>query len=244
MENAKITGEVVSPQNIDEMNDEQFEAYIKSAEDGEVQAGETGAAEPAGDAENKPYMSFGTKEELQEYQNQTIGGRLREIREAAERDRENISELCSLAKQRYGVSDDDEAVSMLMGELTEHNAGNVGMSVEQYSLMNELRAIKSEASYQRRVEDIQNEWRRQEKALQNIVPDFSLEKAFENPDFYNSVVERHMTVAEAYPILKRETRSISEIGNLTNGVSGYIKRDVGSMSDREFDEYIKKIKNS
>ena len=110
--------------------------------------------------------------------------------------------------------------------------------------MNELRALKSETDYQRRVDEIQNEWKKEEAALKNIVPNFSLEQAFENPDFYNAVVENHMSVTEAYPLLKSNRYNISEIGNLTSGVGGYIKRDVLSMSDSEFDDYIKKIKNS
>lgn len=242
MENAKIQGEVVSPRQIDEMNDEQFEAYINSAKDGEVQADFSGTTEPAANAENAPYMTFDTKEALQEYQNKTIGGRLREIREAAEKDRENISKLYSLAKQKYGVESDADAARMLMGELAEENAENAGLSMAQYSLMNELAAVRSEANYQKQVAQIQEDWKRQESALKNIIPTFSLEEAFENPDFYTAVVERHMSIAEAYPALKQH--NISEIGNLTNGVSGYVRRDVSSMSDSEFDEYIKKIKNS
>ena len=237
MENAKINGEIVSPQNVDEMNDEQFDAYIKSAKDGEVQAA-SGTAEPAENA--GPYMSFDTKEALQEYQDKTIGNRLREIRESGER----ISGVCELAKQRYNTDSGEVALNLLKKELAEKNAGEAGLSLGQYELMNELRALKSETDYQRRVDEIQNEWKKEEAALKNIVPNFSLEQAFENPDFYNAVVENHMSVTEAYPLLKSNRYDISEIGNLTSGVGGYIKRDVLSMSDSEFDDYIKKIKNS
>lgn len=244
MENANLNGEIVSPRNIDEMDDEAFEAYIKSAEEGEVQADtNSGTAEPASET---PYMSFDTKEALQEFQDRTIGNRLREIREMGERDRERITNLCELAKQRYQTSDGDEAVALLTSELTAKNAENAGMSAEQYSFMNEIRSLRSEATYRKRVNEIQEDWKRQETALKNIVPEFDLDKAFSNPEFYSAVVENHMSIAEAYPVLKqsRPSYNISEIGNLTNGVSGYIKRDVASMSDREFDEYIKKIKNS
>ena len=237
MENAKINGEIVSPQNVDEMNDEQFDAYIKSAKDGEVQAA-SGTAEPAENA--GPYMSFDTKEALQEYQDKTIGNRLREIRESGER----ISGVCELAKQRDNTDSGEVALNLLKKELAEKNAGEAGLSLGQYELMNELRALKSETDYQRRVDEIQNEWKKEEAALKNIVPNFSLEQAFENPDFYNAVVENHMSVTEAYPLLKSNRYDISEIGNLTSGVGGYIKRDVLSMSDSEFDDYIKKIKNS
>lgn len=167
MENEK--GEILSPQNIDEMNDEEFNRYIESAETGEYSPESP---------EGMPGKEFSD-------------GR-----------------------------------------------------TELYSLMNELKRLQSENDYQRRVDDIQNEWRRQESILKNIVPDFDLETAFENPDFYEAVTENHMSITEAYPILKRQKYNISEIGNLTSGVGGYVKRDVASMSDTEFDDYIKKIKNN
>lgn len=239
MENANHTGENVSPQNIDEMNDEEFEAYIKSAEDDNVTSvGNTGNADPAENAE--PYISFGTKEELQEYQDKTIGSRLREIRE----EKEKFGGLCELAKERYNTADEAEAMQKLKDELTGKNADNAGMSRGEYALMNELRLLKSETEYNKRVDAIRNEWKKQEAALKNIVPDFDLERAFENTDFYDAVVGRHMSITEAYPLLQKQSYSISEIGNLSGGVGGYIKQDVASMSDKEFDEYIKKIKNS
>ena len=103
------------------------------------------------------------------------------------------------------------------------------------------------ASYSQRIGDIQNDWVRQSNALKQIIPDFDLEEAFANPDFYRAVVEEHKTLAEAYPLLKKKQkprRAISEVGNLSNGVAGNIKHDVKTMSDKEFEEYIRKIKNS
>lgn len=101
--------------------------------------------------------------------------------------------------------------------------------------------------YSQRIGDIQNDWVRQSNALKQIIPDFDLEEAFANPDFYHAVVEEHKTLAEAYPLLKKKQqprRAISEVGNLSNGVAGNIKHDVKTMSDKEFEEYIRKIKNS
>lgn len=249
MENAGNNGEFVSPQSIDEMNDEEFEAYIKSAEDGSLPNGNipngnlqsdklsdgksTDVAESADDAE--PYMSFATKEALQEYQDKTIGSRLREIRQS----KEEIDGIYELAMQRYDTADKKEAMHMLQSELS----AECDMA-EEYSASDKLRALQNEIGYQRRVNDIQNEWKRQASALKNIVPDFDLEQAFENRDFYNAVVENHMSITEAYPVLKKRSYNISEIGNITSGVNGYIKRDIASMSDKEFDDYIKKIKNS
>lgn len=242
--------EVVSPQNIEEMNDEEFDAYIESAKDrdGEVQASPgSGAAEPAEkSAEDGPYMSFETKEELQEYQDRTIGRRLKEIREAGEREMRNIKGVLELAKQKYKTSDDTRAITRLFEELEEQNARREGLSKSGYRAARELRSLKDKVNYQRRVDAIRDEWTRQGEALRKIAPDFDLEKAFENPEFYTRVVDKRQTLAEAYSAIvkKPPRRSISEIGNLKNGVAGHISHDVRSMSDAEFENYIRKIKNS
>lgn len=248
-ENAIIeNGELVSPREIDKMNDEEFDAYIESAkEGGEVQAAEdSGDAEPAEDAEQVPYMSFNSKEELQEYQDRTIGDRLREIREAGESERRELANISELARARYGIENDADAISSLIAELEEQNASDSGMTPGEYSLSREIKALGSRLNYENKVDEIQNEWLRQSEALKRIVPNFDIEEAFRNPEFYRQVVYQHRTLAEAYPALaeRPKRRTISEIGNLTNGVCGSVKHDVASMSDREFDDYIKKIKNS
>ncbi len=230
-ENAKITqGEVVSPQPIEEMDDDAFEAYIESAkEEEEPQETKSGDAEPA-ENEKKPYKSFATKEELQAYQDKTIGNRLKEIREAGERERKIFSEIYDFAKKRYAKDDGMEAINLLMAERKREDA---------------MEDIKKSLSHERRVEEITRDWEQQAEALKNIVPDFDLEKAFENPDFYKSVTMEQKTLAEAYPTLlkRQERRAIKEVGSLTNGVMGSITHDIKSMSDKEFDDYIKKIKN-
>lgn len=104
----------------------------------------------------------------------------------------------------------------------------------------------SEMEFNRRVEEIQDDWRRQGDLIKGLDPSFDLEKAFQNPDFYDAVVNGGKTVVSAYTALnvKVPRRNISEIGNLTSGVCPSVSHDINSMSDREFDDYIRKIKNS
>lgn len=239
-ENAKVNqGEIVSPQKIENMDEDTFLEYIESAKNSDVEVQDDEVSDQAESAEEtKPYMSFKTKEDLQEYQNQTIGKRLKEIREAGEREKEQLSAVFDLAKARYNTNNDFEAVSRLLEELGTQN--------HQTSVQRQIDRVNDEINYQRRVDDIKNDWIRQGEALEKIVPDFDLEEAFQNPDFYNCVVNRNMTIAEAYPVLKKKVsrKNISEIGNLSGGIAGHISHDVKSMSEKEFDDYIKKIKNS
>lgn len=133
--------------------------------------------------------------------------------------------------------DNDEEYGVNPAEETREND-------ERLFSADELKALQNELNYQQRVADIQNEWKKQAAVIKNIVPDFDLETAFENSDFYDAVTEQRLSIAEAYPLLERQRRNIAEIGSLSGGVGGYVRRDVASMSDEEFDDYIKKIKNS
>lgn len=222
-------GEIVQPQRIEEMDADAFEAYIESVkhQEGEVQASQSGTAEPAN---NEPYMTFQTKEALQDYQNKTIGKRLQEIREHAEREQKKYEELLHLAQNRYQTSEPQEALDRLSDELQNQNEGH-----------------KNTAELEQMAQNIQEDWERQASALHKLVPDFSLVDAFFDPEFYRRVVEEHATIAEAYlSIQKKEApqRTIREVGNATNGISGKVNTDVNSMSDREFEDYIKKIREN
>ena len=111
---------------------------------------------------------------------------------------------------------------------------------------NENFDLSQQAEYERRIEAIQSEWKRQGDMIKQLDSTFDIEEAFENPEFYDLVVNKGNSVTEAYSEVyaKRPRRSISEIGNLTNGVCPSANHDIKSMSDREFEEYIRKIKNS
>lgn len=224
-------GEAVQPQGIESMDAEAFEAYIESVknQDGEVQASQSGSAEPA---DNAPYMTFATKEDLQDYQNKTIGKRLQEIREHAEEEQKKYGDLLQLAQSRYQTSDEETALERLSAELKNNYEGHK---------MQDSHALEQMA------EDIQEDWERQASALHKLVPDFNLVDAFFNPEFYRKVVDEHASIAEAYlSIQKKEMpqRTIREVGNVTNGISGKVNTDVNSMSDREFEEYIQKIREN
>ena len=91
-----------------------------------------------------------------------------------------------------------------------------------------------------------NEWLSQEKALKRIVPNFSLQQAFANPQFKKLVVDDGMDIIDAYeklnPKKAEETAVIDEIGRSSTGAAnGSTGQDVESMSDEEFRRYIKRI---
>lgn len=91
-----------------------------------------------------------------------------------------------------------------------------------------------------------NEWLSQEKALKRIVPNFSLQQAFANPQFKKLVVDDGMDIIDAYeklnPKKAEETAVLDEIGRSSTGAAnGSTGQDIESMSDEEFSRYIKRI---
>lgn len=157
------------------------------------------------------------------------------IASAKKSDNEKVNalpkELLDMAKKVYGIEDENELAKLVERDLEEFSDENDFSKADDYNP---------------RVEEIQNDWLRQGKVLESVIPGFKLEEAFANPDFVRCVAEENKTLIEAYAEImkKRPRRAISEVGNLSNGIGGNIRHDVKSMSDSEFDEYIKKIKNS
>lgn len=90
-----------------------------------------------------------------------------------------------------------------------------------------------------------NEWLSQEKALKKIVPNFSLNQAFANPQFKKLVVDDGMDIIDAYQQLnpqKAESPAVlDEIGRSAAGANGSSGQDVESMSDEEFSRYIQRL---
>lgn len=90
-----------------------------------------------------------------------------------------------------------------------------------------------------------SEWQAQEKILKKSVPNFDLRKALENPQFKKMLIEDGMDVIDAYeainPKASKELPVLDEVGRSVSGSSGVTSHDVSSMSDDEFDRYIKRL---
>ena len=265
--------EVVSLPNIEDMTDEEFEEYIASAKDGEVQAEAAADSRSVAEVEQektpaieqnqsedtkKPFMQFATQEELQQYQDKTIGKRIAQMREKYAPYKERSDRLAEIARSFYGTEDAEAAVENLMNDLTEQNANKAGQTLEQYErnlrLERDAKAYRDQQKQQEETERIQQEWTRQTERLKQIVPEFDMKTALENPDFYQKVVQEGYSLIEAYMLTNRKAekanvqtapprvrRAIQEVGAQKNGIGGNIKQDVKSMSDQQFDDYIRQI---
>lgn len=223
--------EITEPQKtVDEMSDDEFLSYIKSAQDGNVEVqdktadkpsaqdeikdseedsseGETGDADPASN-EDKPFKVFLTQTEYQSEFDRIIGERLKKSRESIE----TLEGLKRHALSFYGGDDGDTALRQLIEDLQQQNADKKGVSVEDYKQQSQdsmdAQKYREEQSRilseQERVTQIQQKWQTESEELKRIVPDFDFAKAMQNQAFYDSIING-MSVTGAYLAVNRQT---------------------------------------
>lgn len=223
--------EITDPQpqkTVDEMSDDEFLSYIKSAQDGNVEvqdntarqseadAAEQGAAEkddtgdadPA-DVENKePFKVFNTQAEYQSEFDRIMGERLKKSRESVE----ILEGLKRHALSFYGGGDGDTALRQLIEDLQQQNADKKGVSVEDYKQQSQdsidAQKYREEQSRilseQERVAQIQQKWQTESEELKRIIPDFDFAKAMQNQAFYDNIING-MSVTGAYLAVNRQT---------------------------------------
>lgn len=223
--------EITEPRkDVENMSDEEFLSYIKSAQNGDVEvqndsvkeekteaadeettpaeakAG-TEDADSAGAAE-KPFKVFNTQEEYQGVIDGIIGERLKKSREGME----SLERLKRYALNFYDTDDGDAALSQLMEDLQQQNADKHGVSMEEYERQTrdsiDAQKYREErervSNEQQRIAQIQQKWQNESEELKKIVPAFDFAKAMQNQTFYNGIVSG-MSVSTAYLAANKST---------------------------------------
>lgn len=235
-----------------------------AAADGQGSESDTGKTEsgPTQTEEKpEPFMQFATAADLQAYQDKTIGNRLRQLREQYAPAKEKLEQVFSVVKEFYAMEDQEEALKTLLADLQAQSAEKKGVPVEemirQQALERDAMAYRkqqrAEQEQKQAVTQIYTDWERQAEHLRQIVPDFDLKTAFQNPEFYQKVVEGGYSLSEAYMAVEKSRpkpkpqaaarRPIQEAGAQNTAVAGKIRQDVGAMTDSEFLSYIRRIQN-
>lgn len=255
---AEATQGVVTepPKDIEEMSDDEFESYINSAQDDfdEMQnENNTGDAVPADVSRNEPFKVFKTQEDYQGEFDRIIGERLKKSRESME----TLEGLKQHALNFYDASDGDSALRQLVDDLQQQNAEKHGMSVEDYERQmrdsidaQKYRNEQGRKLYeQQRIADIQQRWRAESAELKKIVPAFDFGAAMQDKTFYENIVDGK-SVSNAYLAANRNTsapsaktrRVIQQNGNTRGGSAGVVEANPAAMSDRDFANYIDRLK--
>jgi len=200
------------------------EAAAEAAENG-VTPEEVESAEGAEGAQ-EPYRTFGTEDEynsaLDAYANDRYGERLSQ----ADADHAQLDRLAQLADGYYG----EGGVDALIADLEQLNAQRAGQEVDAYrraqtdaaDLARYRAAEKEQQEAQQRQQEAQQRimesWQRQAEYLKRSVPDFDLDKAFENPQFAE-MVTNGASIDGAYYAMNPLTASGGPLP-LSGGVSG------------------------
>lgn len=265
-------GENAAPRiNTNEMSDEDFDAYLKSVKDGTVDndtanndkaaakndTGHTADSDTEPDRareEAKPFKTFQTQQDWQKTIDTIVGERLKSSRES----KEQLDKIVQQAADFYGIEDSATAISQLIEDLRSQNADKSGVDVETYTKRQQdaidaqryREQRQAEADKSKRINDIQNRWKQESEELRKVVPGFDFTKAMENQAFYDRIVDGQ-SVSMAYLACntaqkaqeKPKRRAIEQNGNSKSGGTGQVFANPETMSDADFDTYIRRIRN-
>ncbi len=246
--------EVVSPQ---EFSDEEFDDYIDGVKNGtEVPTREE--ANPQAEEEeekqeeekHEPYRSFETEEEFRGFVQKVISDRFRNSKEA------EYEDLGRKAQVIFGGESPKEGLNNMLTEFGKQKAEEIGIEPEEYERDMRDRAdaeayrrqIAEAAEREKAVASIQNEWIKDSENLKKAVPDFDFAKAMENDKFRElvlggaSVSAAYITLMHTSPQEGAAKKVIREVGASSPGVRESEKQAPMSMTDAEFDRYIKSIR--
>lgn len=229
------------------------------------EAGKGDGKDSGGDAVAQPYKSFASQEEWQSTIDRIIGDRLKTTRAAMK----EYDALKRTITDYYGIEDADRAVQMLLGDMTEQAAASRGIDAQTYRRLQESEQQNREyaeqlrqaqqreqmAAQRGRVAAIQSDWQRQADALCRTVSDFDLNAYMQNKEFVGYVVERGLSIADAYYLVnrtqqmqkaqqkaeaKKDRQPVHENG-ASRAMGGSTYSDVSKMSDADFEKYLERL---
>ena len=251
--------------NIDDMTDEEFFKYLETAQTEETdepkrvnmsevaeQTAEDTADTPDSEKDgaekaSAPFKVYRSQEEWQSEIDGIIGKRLKSNREQTE----SYNKILSIAEDFYGK---ENALEGLIKDLRAQAAEKRSISPDEYAKRIELEEKARLYDEQTALAEAQQKqaqtlrsWQTQSEELRKTVPDFDFEKALADTEFYDRIVKGY-SVADAYnltkktapsvPVSKRKPVKQGALYSQAGGSQGEI--DVSKMTDKEFDDYLKK----
>lgn len=228
--------------NIENLTKEEFDDYVERLINGEDTAEQTPEQTPEETPEQTPEE---TPEETPE----------QAPAQAAEPD-ERLVRLSDIARAKYPDKSGEEAMVQLLEDMEREEGENRGLDAESFRRAQteerEYDAWREERAQRERQEQAAAQtvraWREDEARLRTLIPSFSLEKAFENEEFKRRVAQNGESVFEAYAAMnpKKEEKkraAVDEAGlSAQAGGQEFKEADVTRMPRKQFDEYIRRIK--
>ncbi len=247
--------------NPSQMTAEAFKEYISGIKDKEPEDDLPDAGTPDG-AEDEPENADESEPERDKSEGKLtqaevdaiVKSRIAENNRAMSKRYSVYDELGDEAMRFYG-GNRDEAVKQMLADLRGQNAEQMGMSEEKYADMRRTEDKARRYDEQERARnDAQAEqdaiikrWREQSDELKEIVPDFDFVKAMENADFKKAIFAGK-SVSAAYMLSNKERaakpqrKSIRQEAAKRQPASAKAEFDPTSASDKDFNDYINKIR--
>lgn len=164
--------------------------------------------------------------------------------------------LMSHIKKLYPDLTEEDAVDRFLEAADREAAEAEGLPYEEYINQRQEREefdrFKAEREKKRQDEEALNaiveKWQADTERMKNIIPGFDFEKAMEQSQFRDKVINEGKDIISAYfelnPINKppeASARRDIEVGDMPGGVSGFKSPlDIEKASEEEFREYLRK----
>lgn len=212
-------------------------------------------------AANQAFRTFETQQQWQAEIDRIIGDRLKNTHKVMD----EYDALKRTLSDYYGAKDADEAVRLFREDIEGQMAEREGVNVDVYRRVQN--AEQENAQYRRQLEAInearreeqrqaqaraiQADWENQAAELKKAVSDFDLKANMQNSEFADYVVNRGLSIADAYYLTRRaeqmtkasqrqERRPIHENGAMQKTSGGSAYTDINKLSDSDFEKYLEK----
>lgn len=231
----------------------------------------SGAQERAEEAEDEggkqpqavgqAFKTFETQAEWQSEIDRIIGDRLKNTHKTID-EYEGLKRTLS---DYYNTTDTGEALRLFREDIESQMAEREGVDLDMYRRvqnteqenaqykrqLEELNAARREEELNAQARAIQTDWEGQAEALKKAVPDFDLRANMQNSEFADYVVNKRLSIADAYYLTRRAEqmtknnqkqarRAVHENGAMQRSSGGSTYTDINKMSDADFEKYLER----
>ena len=210
-------------------------------------------------APTAPFKTFATEKEYQAEIDRIFSKRHKDYKDKNDR----IDYFQNALKRFYGTDSVDDALKAFDAQVLESEAERRGMSTDDVATMHELErkanAYDEQMAQRDAIEAVRARLAEEEQSIRETDPDFDLNKAYEQSADFKRVLNDTGSVYRAYLSIDKtahqppatpqkqppakQQRTFRETGSMRQSAAGRVETDVSKLSDKDFEDYIKKIKD-
>lgn len=223
------------------------------------EASKNGAEDPeAAPKEDEPFKTFATEKEYQAEIDRIFSKRHKDYKETERK----LSQFQDALKKFYKM-DIDDAVAAFEAQTLEQVAQENGLSKEEakerIDVERKAKAYDDEKAEREAVEAVRKRLADEENAIKEFDPNFDMSKLYEENEGFRKILTETGSVYKSYLACKKQAfeaakqekqsqppkqqRTFREAGSMKKASAGRVETDASKLSDKDFEAYIRKIKD-